>query len=105
MDLEEQVKTYRELVRKIEELEAQKKALGHSILQQMSSKCLRVGMLQVRRCQRLSISTSLEEARMLDAVKWVESVDKGKIKLLHQQGHSVNGISEIQYIVVSESKT
>lgn len=42
MNLEEQIRLHKEISQKIEELEEQKKALGQTIMQAMSSKSLQV---------------------------------------------------------------
>ena len=94
MNLEEQVRTYKELGRKIEELEKQKKTLGTSIMQHMVDKTLPVKDYLVRRYSRISVKLSLEEARLLNATKMEESVDKDKIKTLYQQGEQIQGVSE-----------
>ena len=104
MNLEEQIKTYRELGDKIEELELQRKALGVGILQQMQEKTLKLGGFVVRSCKRLSIKLSIEEARIFDATKMEEVVDKVRIKALYEQGEPVPGVSTIEYIQVSQDK-
>ena len=106
MDLEEKIKIYMELGRKIEELEQQKKLLNLDILQQIPEKSIQTADSIVRKCKRLIIKTSLEEARLFEATKMTETVDKEKIKDLHQLGQSIPGLSEIQYIQISprESK-
>jgi hypothetical protein len=101
MNLQDQVRLHKELSKKIEELELQKKALGVAILQQMIAKTLSFPGLVVRRCNRLSIKLTVEEARSLNAVKWEEIVDKDKIKALYNNGHSIEGVSEIEYIQIS----
>ncbi len=101
MDLEQQLKTYREIGKQIQELEQQKKMLGISIMQQMQDKTMRVADYLVRRYSRISINLSIEEARVLDATKIEEIIDKDKIKVLYQQGKPMNGVSETQYIQIS----
>lgn len=102
MDLEDQIKLHKELSKKIEEMEDQKRVLGLAIMQQMQSKTLRIPGFLVRCCSRLSIKLSIEEARSLDAIKLEELIDKDKIKALYNSGQSINGVSEIQYIQISE---
>lgn len=101
MSLEDQIRLHKELSQNIEELELQKKELGLAILQQMTEKTLSVPGYIVRRCQRLSIKLTIEEARLLNAVKMEETVDKDKIKDLYNNGESVQGVSEIEYIQIS----
>jgi hypothetical protein len=71
----------------------------------MPEKTLKTADYLVRCYQRLNIKTSLEEARLFDATKMMETVDKDKIKQLHELGEAVPGISEIHYIQVSNLKT
>ncbi|OGN63652.1 MAG: hypothetical protein A3E80_02660 [Chlamydiae bacterium RIFCSPHIGHO2_12_FULL_49_9] len=104
MTFEEQIKTYRELGDKINELELQRKALGFEIIQQMEEKTVKMGGFVVRHYKRLSIKLSIEEARIFDATKMEEVVDKDRIKALYEQGEPVQGVSEIEYIHVSREK-
>ena len=104
MSLEELVQIYKELALQIAELELKKKGLGLAILEQMSGKTASVAGYTVRRYDRLSIKTSLEEARELGATKMEEVLDKDVLKKLHELGHPVPGISPISFIQVSSSK-
>lgn len=101
-NLQDQVKLHKELSKKIEELESQKKKLADTIMQQMITKTVSFPGFIVRRCNRISIKLTVEEARSLNAVKWEESVDKDKIKVLYNNGQSILGVSEIHYIQISE---
>lgn len=105
MDLNDQIKLHKELSKKIEEMENQRKALGLAIMQQMQSKILRLDGFIVRRCSRLSIKISIEQARSLNAIKLEESIDKDKIKTLYNNGQSIQGVNEIEYIQISSIKT
>ena len=104
MSIEEQVKAYRALTEKIEEMEAQKKILAFDILNRMpqEAKSMYVADFQVKRIVRLNIKTSLETAKSLDAIQWKEVVDTEKIKSLYELGHPVPDVTEIQYIQVSK---
>ena len=106
MSMEDKVRAYRALGDKIEELEAQKKALVQEILQAMPSdqKVLRVAEYQVRRIMRLSIRTSLEDAKLLGAVKIEEVIDRDKIKELYRINQTPPGVSEFEYIQVSKKE-
>jgi hypothetical protein len=101
MNLEDQVKLHKEISKKIDELESQKKELGLAIMQQMTSKAMSIPGFLVKLCSRLSIKLTIEEARELSAIKMSETVDKDKIKFLYNNGHCINGVNEIQYIQVS----
>ncbi len=102
MDLEEKIKHYREISKQIAALEEQRKALGSSILQQMQNKTMQVAQYLVRRYRRLSISLPLDRARELSATKMEETIDREKIKALYEGGQMMEGVSEIEYIQVSE---
>ena len=103
MTLEEKVAAYKELGKKIEELEKERKILVAEILQSIpkETKSIQVAGYCVKRVCRLSIKTSLENAKMFDAVKVQEVVDKEKIKRLYEQGQPVPDVSEFQYIQVT----
>lgn len=101
MNLEEQVRLHKEISQKIEELEEQKKALGQSIMKTMQGKSFQSGRYFVKYCSRISICTTLEEARSLNAIKVEEVVDKERIKDLSKMGHSVPGVKKIEYIQIS----
>ena len=79
MRLEDQVKLHKELSKKIDELEAQKKELGLAIMQQMTSKVISLPGFVVRRYSRLSFKLTIEQARSLNATKIEETIDKDKI--------------------------
>ena len=104
MLLEEEIRLYKELSQKIAELEQQKKELGLLILEQMIEKTMTVEEYVVRRYDRLSFKTSLEEARVLSATKIEEVIDKDKLKELHQAGQMIPGTSSSQFIQVSLKK-
>lgn len=101
MDLEEKVRLYKEISQQITELEEQKKNLSQSILQEMQGKSLQIGSYQVKRTSRLSITTTLDQARTYNATKLEEIVDKEKIKLFHTSGNSIPGVKTIEYILVT----
>ena len=104
MSLEEQIRTYQALVRQIAEIERQKKELGAEILKQMTAKILSIPGYTVRRYDRLSIKTPVEEARKFGATKMEEVLDKEKLKQLHASGAEIPGISPLSFIQVSTPK-
>lgn len=104
MSLEEQIQAYKELSLYITALESQKKELSNVILEQMSEKTLSIAGYIVRRYDRLSIKTSLEEARQLDATKMEEVLDRDKLKKLHQSGQVIPGVAPAPFIQVSLQK-
>ncbi len=101
MNLEDQIRQHKEISLKIEELEAQKKALGQSIMQAMNSKALQLGPYLVRRFSRLSFTLTVDQARPFKAIKLEEVVDKDKLKELYRQGTSIPGAKEVEYIQIS----
>ena len=104
MELEEQVRAYREMGKQLEELEQKRKVLGATILQQMDGKSMEVAEYRVRRYSRLSIKLSLREARLIDAVKMKEVIDTDRIKQLYQDGAELAGVSEMHYVQVTLRK-
>ncbi len=103
MELEDKVAKYKEVGMQIAELEKQKKLLVAEILQYIpkETKSIQVAGLTIKRVRRLSIRTSLGAAKLLDALKIQEVVDKEKIKLLYEQGQEIPDVSEFEYIQVS----
>jgi hypothetical protein len=99
--MEELIRNYYEMMRQIGELEEKKRELGALILQQMQTKSMRVADYIVRKYSRLSIKLTIEEARAFDAIKMEETVDKDKIKALYHLGQPVKGVSEVEYLRVS----
>lgn len=101
MTIQDQIRLHKEISKKIEELEEQKKLLGASIMKQMMGKSLQIDRFLVRRCSRISISTTLDEARTFNATKMEEVVDKDKIKTIYKSGRPLPGVKEIEYIQIS----
>jgi hypothetical protein len=106
MELEEKIARYKDLGQQIAELEMQKKTLVAEILQSIpkESKSIQVAGSNVKRVRRLSIRTSIEAAKLFEAVKMQEVVDKAKIKRLYEQGQAIPDVTEIDYIQVSPLK-
>lgn len=102
MILQEQIRLHKEFSKKIEELEEKKQQLSAAVLQQMQDETLRLPGFVVRRCSRLSIKLSLDEAHSYNSVKVEETVDKDKIKVLYKRGQCMSGVSEIQYLQIKE---
>lgn len=103
LSLEEEIKLHKEISLKIEELEQKKKELGLSIMKKMVSSVLQVPGYRVRRCHRLSIAVSIDNARKFNAVKMEEVVDKDIIKALYANGQAIEGVSEVNYIQISKT--
>ena len=101
MSLEEQIVEYRELVKTIDELEERKKALASAILGQMETKTVKFSGLVAHKYKRLSIKLTVEEARIFDAVKMEEVIDRDRIKILYESGEPIPGVSEMQYLRVA----
>lgn len=101
MNLEEQIQLHKEISLKIEELEEQKKSLSQSIMQAMQGKSMQFGHYLVKRFCRLSITTTVDQARILSAIKTEEVVDKEKIKMLYAAEKSIPGVKEVEYIQIT----
>jgi hypothetical protein len=101
MTLEEKTTAYREICQKIHQLEEEKKILAQEILAQMPSKKMAFSGYIARIYTRLVIKIPIAQARMLDATKMVEEIDKDKITEIHKSGVSLEGVKEISYLVVT----
>ena len=104
MTLEEKTAVYREICRKIHQLEEEKKSLAQEILAEMPSKKMVFSGYIARVYTRLVIQVPIEEARRLDATKMVEQVDKEKITEIHKSGVQLEGVKEISYLVIASEK-
>jgi hypothetical protein len=107
MSIIEKIKTYRELRRKIDELDEHRRQLGAEILELMPAENdhLCIADYQVKRIVRLSIKTSLETAKSFGAVKMQEVVDKEKIKTLYESGQTIPDVSKIQFVQIRGTPT
>ncbi len=103
---EEIVRAYRALAVQIAELDDKRKRLGAEILQMLSkdvTTCYAADC-RVQRCMRLSIKTSLEDARRFGATKHQEVVDKDVIKQLIDAGQVVPDVQMLEFITVSQNR-
>lgn len=100
MDLEEKIIAYKTLCQQIDELEKKKRELSQEILAEMPSKKMAVAGFRAYRYTRLAIATPLELARTLGATKMQEQVDREKIKELFLLGQTIEGVRNIDYLVV-----
>ena len=80
MDLAEKIATYKQLIQQIEMLEEEKRKISQEIISEMPDKKFETAEWKATRYERLSIRPALELARLLDATKMEEQVDKEKIK-------------------------
>lgn len=101
MTLEEKILAYKTLIQEIDLLEEKKKVLSQEILSEMTSKKMEIAGHKIYHYHRLSITTPLEAARLIDATKMTEQIDKEKIKDLYNNGQKIEGVKEIDYLVVS----
>jgi len=101
-ELLEKVQAYKEVQRKIEELEEQKKLLVSEILDLMpkDEPSVQLDAYRVKKTTRLSIGISVQDAEVFGAVKMEKIVDRKIIKELFQQGQTLPDVSEITYIQV-----
>ncbi|HLB52870.1 MAG TPA: hypothetical protein VJK48_04105 [Chlamydiales bacterium] len=102
--LSNQLERYNRLLQKQDALCKEKKQLTESILSSMSSEMVETSQLKAIREQKLSIRTSLEEARTFGATKMVEQVDKEKIEDLYLSGVSVPGVKLLSHLSVKSKK-
>ena len=105
MSLEDKLVAYRELCRQIQRLEEEKKALSALILQEMPNKKMAFADCIARVYTRLSIRIPMEQARMFDATKMVEQVDRAKIKEIYKSGVPLEGVSEMSYLMISSAQS
>lgn len=105
-ELEDKVKTYKKLVNDIAELEQRRKNLSKEILQMLATdaKTFYIAGYRVQRFSRLSIKTSLEEARALGATKSEEIINREEIKRLHKLGYPIPNVELSESIVVYNVK-
>ena len=106
MTLEDKVRAYKFLRMQVEELEAKRKALVKEILELLPKEvnALPVAEFNVRRMSRFLIKTTLDDARLLDAIKIEEVVDNARLKKLFEEGHEIPGVSKYHFIQVSMLK-
>ena len=106
MTLEDKISAYKELRRKIDEMEEQKKLLITEILQLMPThtKTVCIDDYRVSRYVRYSVRTSLETAKLFDATKIEEGVDKKRLKQLFLLGHPIPDVSQSEFITVTKIK-
>jgi hypothetical protein len=104
--LEIQLKEYKELSKHIRELEERRKELGKNLLQNFPCPAnkYQTPNFRVSRHQRVSIKTPLEQARIFNATKFEENIDKEKLKALYSTGTSVPGITTTEYIMINPVK-
>ena len=103
LSLEEQVRAHKELSLQISALEEKRKELGLLIMQQMPEKKVSLGDYVVRRHDRFTFKTPIEEARKLGATK--EVLDKEALKKLYESGQEISGVSHFSYISVQKSES
>ena len=104
--LEIQLREYKELSKNIRELEERRKELGQKLLQNFPcpTNKYQTPNFRVSKHRRVSIKTPLEQARVFNATKFEENVDKEKLKALHTSGTSVPGITTTEYIMINPIK-
>jgi hypothetical protein len=105
MDLAKKIETYKALIRQIDLLEEEKKRIAQEILALMPDPKFETPQYKAVRYQRLSIKTTLEHARLFDATKMVEELDKEKIKEIFLSGVPIEGVEEQTFLRVSEKNS
>lgn len=106
MLLEEKVAELVAVRERLEELELKKKTLVAEILALMPKDKTTAHVLgyRVRRTSMLLIKTSLDDARLFDAVAMKEVVDRKRLRELYKAGHHPPDVSELHYVIVSPVK-
>ena len=105
MALEEKIVAYKELSEQIDLLEERKKALGQEIAAEMTTSSLKFANYKATRYVRLSISMLLDQARLLNATKTQEVIDRKKIKELYYAGQVIDGVKEAYTLMVHKLTT
>jgi hypothetical protein len=100
----EKLTQYSKVLQQKAELNKQKRELSEAIISEISNGTLETDDCKATCRSRLSIRTSLEEARKLGATKMVEQVDKKKIKELYLSGVSIEGVEKRPSLVVKSKK-
>lgn len=102
MTLEEKILEYKALNAKIKELEESKQKVYQEILSSFppDKTSIHSENFRVNQYTRLSIKTSLEDARPFKATKTEEVVDKDKIKELVLSGIFVPDVTESRYFFI-----
>lgn len=101
MDLAEKIATYKKYIREIDALEEAKREIAKEIIAEMPDKKFETDQYKAIRYSRLSIKTTLEHARLFDATKMEELIDKAKIKEIYNSGVPVEGVEMQSYLMVS----
>jgi hypothetical protein len=96
----EKVTQYNKVLQQKRKLNQDKKKLTQAIISEMSDEEMETADFKVACHPRLSIRTTLEEARKLGATKMVEQVDKEKIKELYLSGIPVAGVKKLPVLSV-----
>lgn len=104
MSIEEKVLAYQDLRAKIKALEEEKQKIYQEILDAFPTNELLIESehFRLKKHTRLSIKTTVEQARAFDATKTEEIVDKDKIKQLIYSGTFVPNVKESSYFFVHE---
>lgn len=101
--LEALLRAYKEISEQIRQLERQKAEMSRALLNSFPTELKKYSTPQFRvfRQKRLNIKTTLEEARLYNAVKLQEVVDKDRLRSLCLLGEEIPGISYSEYVLVN----
>lgn len=102
--LEEKVLAYKELRAKISALEEERQKVYQEILAAFPENELIIEAenFRIKKHTRLTIRTTVEEARAFNATKVDEIVDKDKIKKLVFSGTFVPNVTEASYFFIHD---
>ncbi|MFQ5730057.1 MAG: hypothetical protein ACE5GN_06825 [Waddliaceae bacterium] len=102
--LEARLRAYKELSSKIRELEQPRKQIGQELLHNfpVGLKKYSTPHFRVFRQERINVKTTLEDAHRYRAVKVEETVDKERLKALHNSGQPIPGVTRTEFVQVRE---
>ena len=105
--LENKLQQHRTITEQIKMLEQQKKALSQEILASWptATKKVSTAHYSVSRQKNFSIKTSLDDARLFDAVKIEEVIDRARLREIYKSGTPVPGISATEYVLVTSTQS
>ncbi len=107
MSLEEKILKYKQIQEQVKRLEEEKQHVYKEILQSFSQDEKEVfsANYRVKRYFRMTIKTTVDEARNFQATRTEEIVDKEKIKELVHSGIFVPNVTESAYFFIYSLKS
>ncbi len=102
--LEEKILRYKQIQEQVKKLEEEKQHVYKEILQSFPQEETEIfsERYRVKRYSRMTIKTTVEEARVFQATRIEEIIDKEKIKELVQSGILVPNVTEASYFFIHD---